>query len=190
MPAEISTDEQTVRTMTLEAFADTIIPGEKRFPDDRAIAGVSSGGGAVAAGALELLETPATGVTAGLGPLSERLNQHAVAYADETGLTLDDTVPAFVALPYEHRAAIVGQLTTPGHPEKDGWVLLAMFSNMAYDIAAHLPLAEALEAGHPGLTAMGFAKPNADGLWRFPEFSYGRQLANSHPNTTESGSPA
>ncbi|TYB91427.1 regulator, partial [Micromonospora sp. WP24] len=29
-----------VRTATLEAFADTIIPGAKRFPEDRAIAGV------------------------------------------------------------------------------------------------------------------------------------------------------
>jgi hypothetical protein len=186
----MATDEQAVRTMTLEAFADTIIPGEKRFPDDHAIAGAASGGGAVAAGALELLETPATGVTDGLGPLSQRLNEHAVGYAEETGLTLDDSVPAFVALPFEHRAAIVQRLTTPGHPEKDGWVLLAMFSNMAYDIAAHLPTADALEAGHPGLMAMGFAKPDADGLWRFPQFSYGRQLAKPHPATTESGSPA
>lgn len=184
------TDEQAVRTMTLEAFADTIIPGEKRYPDDRAIAGVAPGGGAVAAGALELLETPATGVTDGLSPLSQRLNEHAVSYAEENGLTLDDTVPAFVALEFEHRAAIIQRLTTPGHPEKDGWVLLAMFSNMAYDIAAHMHTADALEAGHPGLTAMGFAKPNADGLWRFPEFSYGRKLAESHPDTNETGSLA
>lgn len=183
-------DDRAVRTMTLEAFADTIIPGEKRFPGDRAIAGVSAGGGAVAAGAIELLETPATGITAGLDSLSQSLNQHAARHAERIGLTLDDDVPAFVALPFEQRTALVAELTAPGHPEKDGWVVLALFSNMAYDIGAHLHTAEALEAGHPGLTAMGFARPNPDGLWRFPDFSYGRKLAEIKPDTTESGSPA
>lgn len=46
-------DEEQVRTMTLEAFADTIVPGEKRSPDDQAIAGAVTGGGAVVAGAVE-----------------------------------------------------------------------------------------------------------------------------------------
>jgi hypothetical protein len=99
-------------------------------------------------------------------------------------------VPAFVALPFEHRTALVRELTTPGHPEKDGWVVLALFSNMAYDIAAHVHTADALKAGHPGLLSMGFAPPDADGLWRFSEFTYGRKLADVHPATTESGSPA
>jgi hypothetical protein len=176
--------------MTLEAYADTIIPGEKRFPDDRAVAGAATGGGAVAAGAIELLETPATGITAGLDPLSQALNQHAVNYAERAGISLDDGVPPFVALPFEHRTQLVAELTAPGKPEQDGWVVLALFSNMAYDIAPHLHTAEAIEAGHPGLTAMGFARPDADGLWRFPTFSYGRKLADLHPDTTESGSPA
>jgi hypothetical protein len=50
------------QTMTLEAFADTIIPGERRWPGDRAVAGVGTGGGAVAAGAVGLLEDPACGI--------------------------------------------------------------------------------------------------------------------------------
>ncbi|WP_253888139.1 DUF5987 family protein [Actinokineospora diospyrosa] len=179
--------------MTLEAFADTIIPGQKRSPDDRAIAGAAEGGGAVAAGALELLRTPATGITAGLGPLAAALNGHATAHAAAHGLDLtadlDAGVPAFVALPFEHRTALVAALTTPGHPEKDGWVLLALFSNMAYDSAAHLSTADALAANHPGLLSMGFAKPDGDGLWRFPRYSYGRALARPHPSTTASGSP-
>jgi hypothetical protein len=178
------------RTLTLEAFADTIIPGEKRSPDDRAIAGVSPGGGAVAAGAIELLETPATGITAGLTPLSQALNVHAATYATEHGLPLDKEVPPFVALPFADRTALVRHLTAPDNPEKDGWVVLALFSNMAYDSAAHMSTAAALEAGHPGLLSMGFAKPDSDGLWRFPRFSYGRELARRHPDTTESGSPA
>ncbi len=183
-------DEHQARTMTLEAFADTIIPGEKRSPDDRAVAGVSPGGGAVAAGAIELLETPATGINEMLGYLAQTLNGHATAYAAEHGVELDAEVPPFVALPFEHRAGLVQQLTTPGHPEKDGWVLLALFSNMAFDVAPHRHTVEALAEGHPGLVAMGFAPPDEDGLWRFPEYSYRRELASVHPNTTASGSPA
>jgi hypothetical protein len=74
-------------------------------------------------------------------------------------------------------------LTTPGHPEKDGWVLLALFSNMAYDTAPHMHTSDALAAGHPGLLAMGFAQPDADGLWRFADYGYGQELAKRHPNT-------
>jgi enediyne biosynthesis protein E8 len=176
--------------MTLEAFADTIIPGEKRSPDDQVIAGAAPGPGAVAAGALELLRTPATGITQGLDYLAGALDQHAAQYAEKEGLTLDESAPAFVALPFEHRTALVASLLTPGHPEKDAWVLLALFSNMAYDSAAHLHTADALAAGHPGLTAMGFARPDSDGLWRFADYSYGRPLARVHPDTTPSGSPA
>ncbi|MFF5207183.1 DUF5987 family protein [Streptosporangium sp. NPDC000396] len=183
-------DEEQIRTMTLEAFADTIVPGEKRSPDDRAVAGAATGGGAVAAGAIELLEWDATGVAAGLDDFARLLNEHARAYAAEHELVLDEQVPSFVALPFEHRTLLVQRLTTPGHPEKEFWVSLALFSNMAFDSAAHMSTADAIAAGHPGLVAMGIAKPDADGLWRFPEYSYGRQLANLHPDTTPSGSPA
>jgi len=178
-----------VQTMTLEAFADTIVPGAKRFPTDHAIAGVCDDPGAVEAGALELLGDPATGVAAGLAPLSAMLNQRADDYAERVGLTLEDDVPAFVALDYDHRAALILELVAWGNPERDGWVLLTMFSNMAYDSAAHRHTAEAIAEGHPGLLAMGFAEPDTDGLWRFADFSYGRVLAKRHPSTTESGSP-
>jgi hypothetical protein len=187
-PDEPATDP--ARTMTLEAFADTIVPGERRSPDDRAVAGVSSGGGAVASGAVELLEQPAGGIADALEGLALTLNDHAQEYAEERGLRLDDDVPPFVALPYEHRAALVQILTTPGHPEKQLWVSLAVFSNMAFDSAAHLSTHEALATGHPGLLAIGFARPDTDGLWRFPQFSYGRPLASLHPDTTATGSPA
>ena len=188
MPLDTQTDPAV--TMTLEALADTVIPGEKRWPGDRAIAGVDTGPGAVAAGALEVLYLPATGLVAGLNDLARMLNEHAVAYLAEQGLEPDESVPAFVGLPFEHRTKLILRLTAPGHPEKDGWVGLVLFSNMAYDSAPHLHTAEALAAGHPGLTAMGFAKPGADGLWHFDEYSYGRPLARLHPDTTPSGSPA
>jgi hypothetical protein len=52
--------------MTLEAFADVIVPGEKRGPDDRAIAGTAAGGGAAAAGVLAVLESPEGGLAEAL----------------------------------------------------------------------------------------------------------------------------
>lgn len=185
----MDSDEQ-VKVSTLEAYADTILPGEKRFPDDHAIAGAAVGPGAVVAGALELLHTEATGVTVGLPYLAQSLNDHAKVYAKEQDLTLDEALPSFVALSFEDRTALVKSLTSPGHPEKDGWVSLALFCNMSFDSAAHKHTAEAIAEGHPGLLAMGYTAPDEDGLWRFPTFSYRRELAQLHPDTTPSGSPA
>ena len=182
--------EAAIRTMTLEAFADTFVPGEKRSPDDVTIAGAAPGPGAVAAGALELLDMPATGVTDGLDDIVATLNDHASSYAAEHGLTLDAAIPPFVALNYENRSALMRILTAPDHPEKEFWVLTALFCFMAFDTAAHMDTVHAIESGHPGLTAMDYAKPDPDGLWRFPDFSYGRQLARAHPDTTSNGDPA
>lgn len=183
-------DADPVRTMTIEAFADTIVPGEKRSPDDRAIAGAAPGGGAVASGAVELLEAPGGGLAPALDALAVSLNDHASEYAKERGLDVDDEVPPFVALSFADRTALVQLLTAPEHPEKQMWVALALFSNMAFDSAAHLSTVDALAAGHPGLLSIGYFRPEADGVWRFPQFSYGRQLATHHPDTTTTGSPA
>ncbi|MHC0431264.1 DUF5987 family protein [Streptomyces sp. O3] len=196
MEVELTTHKENValggehRTMTLEAYADTIVPGEKRWPEDRAIAGVATGGGAVQAGALDLIAWDATGIHDGLDELAELLNGHTETYAEDKGLALDPRVPPFVALDYPDRAQLIQRLTAPGHPEKEFWVMLALFCNMAFDSAAHLPTVQALEDGHPGLTAMGISKPDPDGLWRFTDFGYGRQLARVHPDTTPTGSPA
>lgn len=183
-------DEEQIKVMTLEAFADTIVPGNKRWPGDRAVAGVSDDGGSVAAGALELLESPAGGLSQWLVGLAGMLNAHAQNFAAEQEIELDDTVPAFVGLDYDQRVALVLRLTAWDHPERQGWVNLVMFSNMAFDTGAHMHTVDALAAGHPGLLALGFAPPNDDGLWRFPDYSYRRQLADLHPATTASGSPA
>jgi enediyne biosynthesis protein E8 len=182
-----STDDALV-IATLEAFADTILPGEKRSADDVAIAGAAAGPGAVAAGALELLSWPATGITEGLPDLARSLNSHASAYAAERGLAIEPCLPAFVALPFEHRTALTQRLTAPGHSEKAIWVLLALFSYMAFDSAAHLNTAQAVADAHPGLAALGLTAPDADGLWRYPDSSYGRPLARPHPDTTPTGS--
>lgn len=183
-------DQYAMRTATLEAYADTIIPGEKRTPDDRSIAGVADGGGAVVAGAVELLEGPEGGLAAMLDQLSEGLNHHAAAYAAERGLVLDPSVPPFVALEFADRTALVQRLTHPEHPERELWNAIAIFSYMAFDSAAHMHTTDAIAAGHVGLTMMGYAAPDTDGLWRFPDHSYGRQLAPLHPDTSPSGSLA
>lgn len=182
--------ENDYKKLTLEAFADTFVPGEKRSPDDNAIAGAAKGPGAVAAGAIELLETPATGISSGLDDLVKALNEHASTYAVEHDLTLDAGLPPFVALDFEDRTALIQVLTAPDHPEKEFWILTALFCFMAFDTAAHTDTVGAIEAGHPGLMTMGFAKPDPDGLWRFPDFTYGRKLARTHPDTTPAGDPA
>jgi hypothetical protein len=185
----ILTEEQC-RIITLEAFADTFVPGEKRSPGDIAVAGAAPGPGAVEAGALELLETPATGVSDGLADLADSLNEHAAQYAVERGISVDPDLPPFAALGFKHRTELIETLVAPDHPEKEFWVLTALFCFMAFDTAAHIGTVSALENGHPGLTTMGYARPDPDGLWRFPDFSYGRQLARTHPGTTPSGDPA
>jgi hypothetical protein len=182
--------ESQYQVITLEAFADTFVPGEKRWPGDIAVAGAAPGPGAVAAGAIELLQTPATGVSEGLGDLAGILNEHAAGYALERDIALDVTVPPFAALGFGHRTELMRNLTAPEHPEKEFWILTALFCFMAFDTAAHMDTVSAIENGHPGLITMGFAKPDLDGLWRFPDFSYGRQLARIHPRTTPSGDPA
>ena len=178
-----------LRTMTLEAYADTIIPGDKRWADDRAIAGVCEGGGAVAAGAIPVLESPECGFEPMLDGLYVALNAHAERYCREHGLPVDASAP-FVGLSFEHRTALARTLMAAEHPENMMWRGIAMFSFMAWDTGAHMHTAEAMRAGHPGLLTLGFAPPDADGLWRFPDFSYGRPLASPHPDTTPTGSPA
>ena len=177
-----------VRTLTLEAYADTVIPGEKRWPGDRAIAGVSTGGGAVQAGALAVLDMPEGGMAPALDDVVAALNIHAENYRDRVGLPADEEVPAFTALPWSDRTALLNELTAVGHPEKELWTGLALFCYMAFDTGAHLSTVEAIADGHPGLTLMRFETPDTDGLWRFPDYSYRRPLSKLHPDTLENGS--
>jgi hypothetical protein len=185
-----ATELDTTQVMTLEAFADTMVPGRLRWPDDRAVAGAADGGGAVECGAVALMAS----AEGGLGPMLENLvvglNDHAISYAGKTGLTLDESVPPFVALGFDHRTALVSDLVSPDNAEQEMWVALAMFSFMAWDTGASKHTIEAIADGHPGLTTIGFTPPDADGLWRFPEFSYRRALSPVHPQTTPLGDPA
>ncbi|ARP73908.1 regulator [Streptomyces pluripotens] len=153
------------------------------------MAGVSAGGGAVASGVIAVLESPEGGMAPALDDLARTLDEHAVRFRTEHGLPPDEREP-FVGLRYDERLALVGELLAPEHPERAMWAGLAMFSFMAFDTGAHMHTADAIAAGHPGLAVLGFAPPGEDGLWRFPAYSYGRQLADVHPDTDPTGSPA
>jgi enediyne biosynthesis protein E8 len=175
---------------TLESFADTLIPGEKRFPGDRVVAGAAGGAGAVQAGAGLLLHLPEAGMEALLPELATLLNVEATAYAVRHVLLLDSTVPPLVALPFDARTALAGELLDPTHADQKIWILLAFMVFLAFHTAGFEHTADAVRRGHPGLARLRFPAADPDGLYRYPDFSYRRQLAGSHPRTTKGGSPA
>lgn len=177
-------------TATLEAWSDTMVPGRKRFAADRAVAGAAAGAGAVQAGAVDLMRFPPVGLAPALPAFAAALNAEAVRYAAGARVLLDPAVPPFVALSFEHRTAMALGLLDGDRPDQLAWFGLAGVATLAFHTAAHLDTAQAVRAGHPGLAWIGFPSPDADGLWRFPRFSYKRKLAEPHPLTTPTGNPA
>jgi hypothetical protein len=179
-----------VTTSTLEAYADTIVPGQKRFAGDVAIAGAAAGPSGVVAGALDVLAMPEVGLAPVLPGIAQLLNGRAQAYAAAHGLVLDPTLPPFVALPFVHRTALALELVPPSPTADQTWILLSTLVSWAFDMAAAEHTVAAIAGGHPGLAWERFPGPNPDGVWRFPAFSYQRRLADPSPLTTPSGSPA
>lgn len=177
-------------TLTLEAWSDTMVPGEKRSPDDRAIAGVAAGSGAVQAGAVDMMRFGPVGLAPAVPALAAGLNAEAVRYAATAGVLPDPTVPPFVGLPFEHRTGLALQLLDTGRPDQLVWYGLAGIAMLAFHTAGHLSTPDAVRSGHPGLAWLDFPQPDADGLWRYPVFSYRRRLARPHPRTTRTGQPA
>ncbi|MDT0467909.1 DUF5987 family protein [Streptomyces gibsoniae] len=177
-------------TQTLEAFADTLIPGQRRFSGDMAVAGAVTGPGAVQAGVVGLLGSPELPVAPLLPAIAALLDARAVAYAALRLIWLPPTLPPFVGLSFADRTALVGGLFDPDDPDRPIWQVMSLLVGLAFDTAGQQDTVEALGQGHPGLMWLRFPEPDPDGLWRFPDFSYGRPLAALHPNTTASGSPA
>jgi hypothetical protein len=180
---------QPVVDITLEAFADTLIPGQKRYPGDRAVAGAAKGAGAVQAGALAFMRFPPVGVAPLLPAFAAAVNAEALTYAAQQRLVLDPTVPPFVALDFTHRTRLAVQLLDFSRPDYLLYYALAALAFLAFHTAGHLHTADAVRSGHPGLKRLGFPRPDADGLWRFPNASYHRRLARNHPGTTRTGHP-
>jgi enediyne biosynthesis protein E8 len=188
VPRAFAQTQDPLTVATLEAFADTLIPGEKRSALDRAIAGAAAGPGAVQAGALAMMEFPAAGTAPTLPALAAGLDAHATAFAAANGILLDPTVTPFVALDFTQRTALLVEIIDGGDPDELVYFALAGIVFIAYHTAGFLHTTEALAAGHPGLAAIRFPSPDADGKWRFPAFSYRRALAPTHP-LTRRGSP-
>lgn len=176
---------------TLEAFSDTLIPGAKRGPGDRAIAGAAPGPGAVQAGAIAMMEFPAAGIGPALPELATLLNLRAEAFTAQHAIVADPTVPPMVALDFDERTQLLIGLLDPSQPDYLVWFALAAMPFLAFHTAGYLPTATAtaMRQHHPGLEAIGFPAPDPDGRWRWPVFSYRRPLAATHPGTSASGSP-
>ncbi|WP_369268646.1 DUF5987 family protein [Streptomyces sp. R11] len=176
--------------LTLEAFADTQIPGERRFAGDAAVAGAVSGPGAVQAGVIKTLASDELRLAPLLPEIAALLNARALAYATAHLILLPITFPPFVGLPFQHRTALVGDLLGHENPDRSIWQMISLLTSLAFDTAAHIDTRQAVTTHHPGLTWLGFPPPGPDGLWRFTDYSYGKALAALHPATTASGSPA
>jgi hypothetical protein len=177
-------------TLTLEAWSDTMVPGEKRSPADRAIAGAAAGPGAVQAGAVDMMRFGPVGLAPAIPALAAGLDAEAVRYAASHRVLLDPTVPPFVGLPFEHRTGLALELLDDARPDQLVWYGLAGIAMLAFHTAGHLHTEDAVRSGHPGLSWLDFPLPDADGLWRYPEFSYRRALADVHPATSSTGQPA
>lgn len=190
LPAETASALGSWNTQTLEAFADTLIPGQQRYAGDAPIAGAVTGPGAVQAGAVQVLASPQLPLAPWLPGIASLLDTHALAWAATHLLLLPPTRPAFVGLPFNHRTALVAGLFDSDEPDRPVWQVLALLVGLAFDTAAHLSTTTAITRGHPGLAWIDFPAADADGLWRFPQHSYNRPLADLHPHTTPSGSPA
>jgi hypothetical protein len=187
--AQVAVDDPLI-VPTLEAFADTLIPGEKRAANDRAIAGAAAGAGAVQAGAVDLLRFGPAGTAEVVPAVAAGLNVRAIQYAAQHGIVIDPTVPPLVALDFVARTELLVQILDGTDPDQLAFFAIAALVFLAYHTAGHLHLADAVRNGHPGLAAIGFPQPDADDVWRFREFSYRRALARNHPRTSKRGNPA
>lgn len=188
--AQVPPIDEALVDPTLEAFADTLIPGEKRFPGDRAIAGAATGAGAVQAGAVDLLRFPPAGVAPAIAAVAAGLSARAVAFALEEAIALDPTVAPWVSLDFDQRTTLAVRLLDGSDPDRALWEAVGALVFISYHTAGHLPTARAVRDGHPGLAGIRFPAPDVDDLWRFPAHSYGRPLARPHPATVVGGHPA
>jgi hypothetical protein len=153
---------------TLQAFADTIIPGRKALKTDLgddidplAIAGVDPEPGAVEADALRLYHDPLIGFDA-LAP---------AFLSDMSARALQQGGP-FLTLPYDKRAAAVLSGLGFDNPSRTLWEAAAAVPFTAFCAAAEHPIGTSANAS--GYRVMGYpgAAPNG-----YRGASYGRRLS-------------
>jgi hypothetical protein len=153
---------------TLQAFADTMLPGRKALTTDlgneidpRAIAGVDNEPGAVEADALLLYHDPLIGFDALEGPFLSELSARSLAHG-----------APFLNLTFEQRVAVCLEGLAPSNPSVLVWEAAAAVPFTAFLAAAEqsdatIDTSSAYQVmGYPGSAPNGYA-----------EFSYKRKLA-------------
>jgi hypothetical protein len=154
---------------TLQAFADTIIPGRKVEKTEQgnaihaqAIAGVDPLPGAVETDALALYHHPLTGFDALQGPFLADLQSRALQHGGD-----------FLTLSFDARVATVKDAVAFDNPDRLLWEAAAAVPFTAFCAAALIPEATAAKAagyrvmGLPGIAPAGYQHG----------FSYRRKLA-------------
>jgi len=164
---------------TLQAFADTLIPGRKVAKTDLgdeihplAIAGVDTTAGAVQADALRVYKDPLVGFSALAGPF----------LADLSGRSLQQGNPSFLALDFEHRTRVCLSGLSFSNGGRALYEAAAAVPFTAFCAAAEHPIGTSRNAS--GYRVMGYpgAAPNG-----YRGFSYGRKLAKER--TTKGSLP-
>jgi hypothetical protein len=154
---------------TLQAFADTLLPGRKATVTDlgdeihpQAIAGVDTEPGAVEADALRLYNDPLIGFPTLAPPFLADLNARALAIGQRPFLLLD----------FDKRTATALNGLAYDNPNRVLWEAAAAVPFTAFCAAATQPNATATTAS--GYRVMGLPG-TAPGGYR--NFSYGRRLS-------------
>ena len=154
---------------TLQAFADTLIPGRKASKTDlgdeihpQAIAGVDSSPGAVEADALRVFHDPLVGFSPLAGPF----------LADLSTRSLQQGSPSFLSLSFEKRTKVVLSALSFTNGDRVLYEAAAAIPFTAFCAAAEHPIGTSRNAS--GYRVMGYpgAAPNG-----YRRFSYRRKLA-------------
>ena len=154
---------------TLQAFADTMIPGRPAQTTDlgheihpQAIAGVDSRAGAVEADALALYHHPYIGFDALEPAFLADLNARSIGQGGP-----------FISLPFARRTAVCVQGLSFSNPGRQVWEAAAAVPFTAYCAAGLIP--EATDETASGYRVMGLPGAAPHG---YRDFSYRRRLAD------------
>ena len=154
---------------TLQAFADTMIPGRKATKTDLgdeihplAIAGVDTAPGAVEADALRVFKDPLVGFSALAGPFLSDLSSRSLQQGN----------PSFLMLSFAQRTKVCLQALSFSNPDRVLYEAAAAIPFTAFCAAAEHPIGTSRNAS--GYRVMGYpgAAPNG-----YTGFSYRRKLA-------------
>jgi hypothetical protein len=169
LDAEAAFADTTLTDATLQAVADTLIPGRKTARTDlgdevhpKAIAGVHAEPGAVQADALRVFHDPRIGFDALAPALLSELETRSLLRGGQ-----------FLDLPFASRVAVVADGLEASNPtvlvwEAVGAVAFAAFLIAATQINATIDTASGLQVmGHPGTAPNGYAN-----------YSYGKRLSH------------